>query len=164
MRKHIFQPSMNDVLEDRLVLSHVGAVGIVHMDHAHPSPVPVVKQAVVNDVNHKVDLAFAQFNKEYKQEIAKVDRTRNETKFQSDLNASVKRLKNTLDKQAARIPGGKANLAPVFNARVDNLLQDLATKTNRSSNDLVSSDKSGAHGDVQNYIHDAILKGDLSVK
>ena len=37
MRKHIFQPSMNDVLEDRLVLSHVGAVAIVHVDHAHPS-------------------------------------------------------------------------------------------------------------------------------
>jgi hypothetical protein len=110
------------------------------------------------------DLAFAQFNKEYKQEIARVDRNHNETKFQSDLGASVRRLKNSLDKQAARIPGGKATLAPVLNARVDSLVQDLATKTTRSSNDLVSSDKSGAHGDVQNYIHDAILKGDLSVK
>jgi hypothetical protein len=159
---------MNDVLEDRLVLSHFGAVGVVHVDHAHPTPptkgTPVLKTGVLNDVNQKIDLVFAQFNNQYKKEVAQVDRTGNESKFGTELAASVNKLKQSLDKQAARIPGGKTNLVPVLNARVDSLVHDLETKSAQSSNDLVKADQSGIHADVQTYVHDAVSKGDLSMK
>jgi hypothetical protein len=47
---------------------------------------------------------------------------------------------------------------------VDSLVRDLATQTSRSSTDLIHSDQSGAHADVQSYIHDAIAKGDFSLR
>jgi hypothetical protein len=164
MKKRAFRPSLNDVLEDRLALSHVGAVGMVHVDHAHPTASPVVKMATVNDVNRKIDVAFAQFNKEYKTEIARVDRTGNEGKFESDFAASASKLKQVLDRHAARIPGGSQTLAPTLNARVDSLVRDLTTQTSRSSTDLIHSDQSGAHADVQTYLHDAVAKGDFSLR
>ncbi len=168
MRKHTFRPCLNDVLEDRLALSHAGASGVVHVALAHPKPHtpahPVVKSATVNDVNHKIDVAFAQFNKQYTKEITQVDRTGNQAKFQVDLAASASKLKVTLDKQAARIPGGSQSLAVTLNARVDSLVKDLTTNTTLSSTDLVRSDQSGAHADVATFIHDEVAKGDLSVK
>jgi hypothetical protein len=164
MKKHTFRPTLNDVLEDRLALSHVGAIGMVHVDHAHPTAPPVLMTATVNDVNHKIDVAFAQFNKEYKKEITRVDRTGDEGKFQSDFAASASKLKQILDRQAARIPGGSQTLAPTLNARVDSLVGDLATQTSRSSTDLIHSDQSGAHADVQTYIHDAVASGDFSLR
>ena len=148
MRKHAFRPSLNDVLEDRIALSHIGGVGVVHVAHAHPTPAPkghpVLKSAVLNDANHKIDVAFAQFTKEYNKEITKVDRTGNEAKFQSDLGASVNRLRSTLAKQAARIPGGSTSLNPALQQQVDSLAKDLATNTSHSSTDLIRADQSGA--------------------
>jgi hypothetical protein len=101
MKKHTFRPSLADVLEDRLALSHVRGVGMVHVGHAHPTPPLVLKTATVNDVNHKLDVAFTQFNKEYGNEIARVDPTANEGRFLSDFTASASKLKRVLDKQAA---------------------------------------------------------------
>ncbi len=119
MRKHTFRPSLNDVLEDRLALSHTGAAGVVQV--AHPKPhkpgTPVLKSATLNDVNRKIDLAFTQFNKAYTKEVTQVDRTGNQAKFQSDLSANEIKLKAALDKQAARIPGGSQTLAQTLNAR-----------------------------------------------
>jgi hypothetical protein len=167
MKKHTFCPSLTDVLEDRLVLSHAGAAGVVHINHAHPKPpnpgTPVLKTTTLNDMNRQVDRAFTQFNKSYTKEIARVDRTGDETKFLSDFNVSVNQLKLTLDKQAARIPGGTQKLAPVLNTTVDSLAKDLATKTS-SSTDLIHADQSGAHADVSTYIHDAVSNGEFSVK
>jgi hypothetical protein len=168
MRKHTFRPSLNDVLEDRIALSHTGVTGMVHVDHAHPKPHepehPVLKTSTLNDVNHKIDVAFTQFNKHYKKEIGQVDRSGNETKFKGDLNASVAKLKQTLDRQAARIPGGSGDLVKALNARVDSLITDLTTDTTRSSTDLVHSDQAGAHSDVQSYVHDSVARGDFSVR
>ena len=97
MRKNTFCPSLNDVLEDRLVLSHVGALAVIHAAHAHPTPPtpghPVLKSAVVNDVNNKIDAAFAQFNREYKREIGQVDRNGDEGKFDVDVAATTARLR-----------------------------------------------------------------------
>jgi hypothetical protein len=167
MKKHAFRPSLNESLEDRLALSHSGAVGVVVVEHAHPTPAThghVLKSSVVADVNRKVDAAFAQFNKEYKKEIVRIDRTGDEARFGRDLGVSTAKLKKVLDKQAARIPGGTQTLAPMLNARVDSLVNDLATKTTRSSTDLIQSDRSGAHADVQTYIHDATSRGDFSLR
>jgi hypothetical protein len=165
MNKHAFRPSLNDVLEHRIALSHLGSVQVAV---AHPKPTPkgqpILKSTTLNDVNHKIDQAFSQFNKEYTKEVAKLDHTRNEAKFQSDLGASVKKLETSLDKQAARIPGGPQNLAPVLNARVDSLVKDLKTDTSISSTNLIQSDRSGAHADVSTYVHDEVAKGDFSVK
>lgn len=98
-----FSPSLNEALEDRLALSVSSAVGIVHH---------VVTAGVVNDVNHKVDLAFAQFNKEYKKEVTQVARTGNDVRYEHQFAVSTAKLKKSLDKQAARIPGGTQILAP----------------------------------------------------
>jgi hypothetical protein len=166
MRKQNFRPSLNDVLEDRLALSHTGAAGVVHV--AHPKPHnpghPVLRSTTLNDVNRKIDLAFAQFNKAYTKEVTRVDRTGDQTKFQSDLAASEAKLKLALDKQAARIPGGSQALDQTLNARVDSLVKDLKTNTTVSSTDLVRSDQSGAHADVATYVHDEVSKGDFSLK
>jgi hypothetical protein len=167
MKKHTFCPSLDPTLEDRLALSHTGAVGAALVEHAHPTPAThghVLKSGVVADVNHKIDVAFAQFNKEYKKEIVRVDRTGDEARFGRDLGVSTAKLKRILDKQAARIPGGTQTLAPMLNARVDSLVNDLATKTTRSSTDLIQSDRSGAHADVQTYLHDATSRGDFSLR
>jgi hypothetical protein len=156
---------MNDVLEDRIALSHAGTV---HVALAHPRPTPkgqpVLRSGTLNDVNRKIDQAFAQFNREYTRELARFDRTSNDARFQSDLGDSVKKLKLTLDKQAGRIPGGARNLAPVLNARVDSLVNDLSTSKTLSSTDAIQSDRSGAHADVSTYVHDEVSKGDFSVK
>jgi hypothetical protein len=166
MRKHTFRPSLNDVLEDRLALSHTGAAGIVHV--AHPKPhnpgTPVLKTSTLNDVNRKIDLAFAQFNKAYTKEVTQVDRTGDQAKFESDLAASEAKLKLALDKQAARIPGGGQALAQTLNTRVDSLVKDLKTNSTASSTDLVRSDQSGARADVYTYVHDEVSKGDFSLK
>jgi hypothetical protein len=164
MKKHTFRPSLNDVLEDRLALSHAGVIGAVHVDHAHPTTHPVLKSSTVNDVNRKIDVAFAQFNKEYRKEISQLDRSGNETKFQGDLSVSANKLRQALDRQATRIPGGSTTLVVTLNNRVDSLLHDLATNTTRSSTDLIRSDQSGAHADVATYIHDEVAKGDFSLK
>jgi hypothetical protein len=106
MRKHAFRPTLNDVLEDRLALSHTGA-GVVHV--AHPKPHnpghPVLKSTTLTDVNRKIDLAFTQFDRAYTKEVKQLDRTGDQAKFQSDLAASEGRLKLAMDKQAARIAG-----------------------------------------------------------
>ena len=77
MRKHTFRPSLNDVLEDRLALSHTGSAGVVHV--AHPKPhnpgMPVLKSATLGDVNRKIDLAFATFNTAYSKEITRLAHT-----------------------------------------------------------------------------------------
>jgi hypothetical protein len=166
MRKHTFRPSLNDVLEDRLALSHIGAAGVVHV--AHPKPHnpghPVLKSATLNDVNRRIDLAFTQFDKAYTKEVKQLDKTGNSAKFQGDLAVSEARLKAMLDKQADRIPGGSQNLAQTLNARVDSLVNDLKSNTSLSSKDLIRSDQSGARADLASYIHDEVSKGDFSVK
>ncbi len=166
MRKHTFRPSLNDVLEDRLALSHTGAAGVVHV--AHPKPhnpgMPVLKSATLGDVNRKIDLAFATFNTAYSKEITRLAHTGDQARFQSDLAASEAKLKGTLDKQATRIPGGSQALATTLNARVNSLVKDLKSNTTVSSKDLVRSDQSGAHADVFTFVHDEVSKGDLSVK
>ena len=165
MKRHRFQPSLNDVLEDRIALSHAGTA---HVALAHPKPTPkgqpILKSSTLNDVNHKIDQAFAQFNKDYTKEIVKLDRSGNDARFQSDFSGSVNKLKLTLDKQATRIPGGAQNLAAALNARVDSLVKDLTTNKTASSVDLIQSDRSGAHADVSTFIHDEVSKGDFSVK
>jgi hypothetical protein len=165
MRKHAFRPSLDGVLEVRLALSHTGA-GIVQV--AHPKPhtpgVPVLKSATLNDANRKIDLAFAQFNKAYTKEVTQLDRTHNQSKFEGDLAASKAKLKATLDRQAARIPGGGQALAQTLNVRVDSLVNDLKTNTSQSSTSLVRADRSGAHADVLTYVHDEASKGDLSLR
>jgi hypothetical protein len=167
MKKHNFRPGLNDVLEDRLALSHAGTVGVVHVAQVHTKAPhaghTVLRSATLNDVNRKIDAAFTQFNKQYKKEIAQLGRSGDKTKFQSDLTASSDRLRQALDRQAARIPGGGKTLVVTLNDRVDSLLHDLATNTTRSSTDLVRSDQSGAHGDVALYVHDEVLKGDFSL-
>ena len=84
MNKHAFRPSLNDVLEDRIALSHAGAV---HLAAAHPKGALVLKSSTLNNVNHKIDLAFAQFSKSYSKDITKLDRSGNEARFQHDLGA-----------------------------------------------------------------------------
>jgi hypothetical protein len=123
-----------------------------------------ISSATLNDVNRKIDLAFAQFNKAYTNEVTRVDRTGNEANFQSDFATSETKLKLALDKQAARIPGGSQALAQTLNARVDSLVEDLKTNTTVSSTDLVRSDQSGAHADVATCVHDEVSKGDFSLK
>jgi hypothetical protein len=163
MRKPKFRPTISDVLEDRVALSHVG---VVHLGQAHPSAssAHVLKTATLNDVNRKIDSAFTQFTKEYSKEVTQAGRTGNQTKFQSDFGVSVQKLRTTLDKQAVRIPGGAQSLVTKLNATVDSLVHDLSTKSTQPSSDLIRSDQSGAHADVQTYVHDAVSKGDFSVK
>jgi hypothetical protein len=163
MRKPTFRPSVSDVLEDRVVLSHVG---LVHIGQAHPSAssAHVLKTATLNDVNRKIDSAFTQFTKEYNKELTQVGRTGSQAKFTRDFGVSVQKLRTALDKQAVRIPGGAQSLVTKLNATVDSLVHDISTKTTQSSSDLIRSDQSGAHADVQTYVHDAVSAGDFSVK
>ena len=70
----------------------------------------------------------------------------------------------TLDRQATRIPGGAQNLVSALNARVDSLVKDLSTNNNSSSNNVIQSDRVGAHADVATYVHDEVSKGDFSLK
>jgi hypothetical protein len=166
MRKHPFRPSLNDVLEDRLALSHTGAAGVVHVAHPRPHQpgTPVLRSSTLNDVNRKIDLAFAQFNRAYTKEVRQVDRTGDQARFEGDLAASEAKLKLTLDRQAARIPGGGQTLAQTLNARVGSLVKDLKSYTTQSSTDLVRADQSGARADVLSYVHDEVTKGDFSLK
>jgi hypothetical protein len=115
-------------------------------------------------VNRKIDVAFTQFNKEYKREVAQVDKFHDEAAFQNSLAASEARLKQALDKQAARIPGGGQALSTTLNKRVDSLIHDLSTNTTQPSTNLVRSDQSGAHADVAGYVHDEVAKGDFSLR
>src|SRR6185312_3087645 len=112
MKKHTFRPSLNDALEDRIALSHAG---IAHVGVAHPKGHLVLKSSTLNDVNHKIDQAFAQFGKRYSKEITQVNRSGDQGKFQHDLGASVIKLRVALNKQATRIPGGAQALASALN-------------------------------------------------
>jgi hypothetical protein len=163
MRKHAFRPSLNDVLEDRIALSHVG---ITHASHAHAaaSTGHVLKTNTLNDVNRKIDSAFNQFTKEYNKELATAGHTGNTVTFQSDVTASVSRLRTALDKQAARIPGGTQTLVSELNSRVDSLVHDLTSSSASSASNLIRADQSGSHGDIQNFVHNAASKGELSIK
>ena len=168
MTSHTFRPRLDDVLEDRLVLSQFGLTGAVHAALAHPKPVapghPVLTAAVLNDVDLKINAAFARFNREYTSEVARVDRSGDETRFGNDFAASVNRLRVSLAIQAARIPGGSTDLNPVLQQRVGSLVNDLLANPTVSSTDLIRSDQSGAVGDVRMYVHDAVSKGDFSLR
>ena len=161
MNKHAFRPSLNGVLEDRIALSHAGGLQVAV---AHPKGHLVLKSTTLNNVNHRIDLAFAQFHTSYSKEITQLDRSGNEARFQRELGVSVNKLKATLDKQAARIPGGPLSLVSALNARVDSLAKDLSTTKNLSSIDLIQSDLAGAHTDVATYVQNEVSKGDFSVK
>jgi hypothetical protein len=165
-RKHVFRPSLNnDVLEDRVALSHVGTVHVaaVH-SKPHPSATPVLKQQTLDAVNHSVDTAFNQFNKDYSSELAALNRSGNTATFQAKVTRSVTHLRSALATQAARVPGGSTTLGTELQQRVDSLVLDLKTVKSVSPSNLIKSDQSGAHSDVSTFVHDKVAKGDLSIR
>jgi hypothetical protein len=163
MRKTTFRPCLDhDILEDRVALSHLGAVPA----QAQPkgAAAHVVRTGTIDSVTSKIDNSFSTFNREYTREINTLNRTHDGATFQAQLDRSVTRLRTTLARQAGRIPGGAQNLAPELQSRVDSLVKDLATNTTQSSRDLITSDEFGARHDVNSYIHDATSRGDFSVR
>jgi hypothetical protein len=146
-----------------MALSHVGAVPAVHAQPKLPAA-HVVKIGTVNSVSSSIDNAFSSFNREYTREVSTLNRTHNESTFQSQFDRSVAKLRTTLARQAARIPGGTQNLAPELPSRVDSLVHDLETHSSQSSSDLITSDEFGAKHDLNSYIHDATSRGDFSVR
>jgi hypothetical protein len=166
IRKHAFRPSLNnDVLEERLALSHVGTVHVAAV-HAkpHSSATPVLKQQTLNAVNRSIDSAFGQFNKDYSSELAALNRSGDTAKFQAKFTQSVTHLRSALATQAARVPGGSTTLSTELQQRVDSLVNDLKTNKSIAPRNLIKSDQSGAHSDVSIFVHDEVAKGDLSVR
>jgi hypothetical protein len=61
MRKNAFRPCLDhDVLEDRIALSHVGAVPAAHAKPGPPAA-HVVKISTINSVTLNIDNAFSTF-------------------------------------------------------------------------------------------------------
>jgi hypothetical protein len=86
MKKHSFRPSVDDVLEDRLALSHPGAAAMAHVAHIQAKGPPVLRTAALNDVNRKIDAAFTQFDKQYAREVAQLGRNGDQVRFQTALS------------------------------------------------------------------------------
>jgi hypothetical protein len=164
-KRHVFRPSLNDVLEDRVALSHVGAAQVAAV-HSNPlsSATPTLRQKTLNDVNRSVDSAFNRFNKEYASELTALNRTGNSQQFQATFNQSVTRLRSSLATQASRIPVGSSTLNTELQQRVDSLVHDLQTNKTIAPSNLVKADQSGAHSDVSLFVHDEVSKGDLSLR
>jgi hypothetical protein len=169
MKNHRFSPSSDASLEGRLALSTTAtnaALG-AHVQIAQPLTRvkhPVVTTRQIDQVSTQVDAAFNEFNREYSRELKTVARTRNQTKFNSQFAASVTKLRKSLAIDANRLPFGKTSLNAAFQARVDSLVRDLETNTSISSTDQITSDRYGAHQDVNTFIHDEVTSGDISVK
>jgi hypothetical protein len=166
-RKHAFRPGLNDVLEDRVALSHAGAstVAAIHIPaKPHPAATPVLAQQTLNAVNRSVDSAFSRFSKDYSSELAALNRTGNSAQYTARFDQSVARLRSTLATQAGRVPGGSTTLAVELQQRVDSLVHDLETNKSVSPTQLIKSDQSGAHSDVGTFVHDEVVKGDLSLR
>jgi hypothetical protein len=163
-KKNVFRPVLNDVLEDRIALSHTG---VVHIGVAHPRPpatTPTLTQQALNNVNRGVDTAFNRFNTEYASELKALNRSGNTPQFQARFDQSVARLRASLTTRAARIPGGSTTLNTELQQRVDSLVHDLATNKGVASTNLIKADQSGAHADVGTFVHDEVSKGDLSLR
>jgi hypothetical protein len=168
MGKHRCYPTADGSLEDRLALSTTGA-SVLPFAHAHvlaakPAKHPVVTAKHVSRVNMQVDVAFKEFNREYNQELKTLTRTANHTKFNKQLSASVVKLRKSLAIDANRLPFGKTALNPRLQARVDALVTEIATRSSASASDLIASEQSQVHQDVNTFIQDEASKGDISLK
>jgi hypothetical protein len=168
MGKRSFYPTADGSLEDRLALSHTGA-SVLTAAHAHvlaakSVKVPVVTAKQLSRVNVQVDSAFKEFNREYSQEFKTLTRTANQSKFHKQVNASVAKLRKSLAADANRLPFGKATLNPRLQSSVDALVSQFESKTSVSAADLIASEQSQAHQDVNTFVQDEASKGDISLK
>ncbi len=168
MRRHNFVPTLDGSLEDRLALSGAGASTLIgahaHVLVAKPHKNPVVTTKQVNQVNVKVDSAFNAFNREYSKELRTLGKTGNQIKFNTQFSASVTKLRKSLAIDANRLPFGKTTLNPSLQARVDALVNELETKSNASTANLIASERSAANQDVNTFVYDEASKGDISLK
>jgi hypothetical protein len=162
-RKHVFRPSLHSELEDRVALSHVVPVQ-VGVAHPRPAATTVLKHQTLNDVNRSIDNAFNRFNKEYASELTAPNRSGNSQQFTVKYTQSVAHLRSSPASQAARIPGGASTLNADLQSRVDTLVHDLATSKTIAPSNLIRSDQSGAHADVNLFVHDEAARGDLSIR
>jgi hypothetical protein len=167
MNKRTFRPSLSDILEDRLVLSAAAAsvAPVTVTSHKPTSPShPVLRTGALYDVINKIDQAFVQFNKEYRNEFVRLRNSGNQVRFRSDLAASGARLRRTLEMQAELLPGGSQALTTNLNARIDALLNELSTNTAQSSTSLIAAAQAGAQADVADDIQTEIANGRLSLR
>jgi hypothetical protein len=158
-KKHQFRPSLNDRLEDRVTPSHAGTIAVVATHGA-----PIVREATVNAVGRSIDNSFNRFNQEYRKELATLNRTHDNTRFDAQVTQSVGRLRTSLAVQAARFPKGSDILNSELQHRVDTLVADLGSHKGITPADQVKSDEFGAHQDLNSFVHDEITKGDFSVR